>query len=214
MTPIFPQSRFQQDTICLWHSPNPFSQAHPLDPAKRKTPLVRRLRRHRRICGAAQGAGHDSRMRSSRSSPNPGLRGRGGAGFSARAEMVVHPQGKEGPALPGRQRRRIRARHLQGSLSDRLRSAFSCWKASPSPPWPRKCDVAYIFIRGEYHRQAKVLERAIKEAYDHGIFGQQGILGSEYKLECYRPSRRRGVHLRRRNRPAGSAGRQARLAAQ
>ena len=46
-------------------------------------------------------------------------------------------------------------------------------------------DVAYIFIRGEYHRQAKVLEQAIKEAYDKGIFGQQGMFGTGYKLECY-----------------------------
>ncbi|MFI5378956.1 MAG: NADH-quinone oxidoreductase subunit F, partial [Tepidisphaerales bacterium] len=48
-----------------------------------------------------------------------------------------------------------------------------------------QCDVAYIFIRGEYHRQAKVLERAIAEAYQHGIFGQQGMLGGNAKLECY-----------------------------
>jgi NADH-quinone oxidoreductase subunit F len=48
-----------------------------------------------------------------------------------------------------------------------------------------QCDVSYIFIRGEYHRQTKVLEHAIKEAYDHGVFGQGGIFGSKYKLECY-----------------------------
>ena len=34
-----------------------------------------------------------------------GLRGRGGAGFCGRAEMVLHPQGKEGAALSGGQRR-------------------------------------------------------------------------------------------------------------
>ena len=42
-----------------------------------------------------------------------------------------------------------------------------------------------MFIRGEYHRQAIVLERAIKEAYEHGVFGPGGIYGSKYKLECY-----------------------------
>jgi NADH-quinone oxidoreductase subunit F len=46
-------------------------------------------------------------------------------------------------------------------------------------------DVAYVFIRGEYHRQAKALEFALKEAYDHGVFGKNGIFGSKYKLECY-----------------------------
>ena len=44
-------------------------------------------------------------------------------------------------------------------------------------------DIAYVFIRGEYHRQAKVLERAIKEAYEHGVFGGNGIFGSGKKLE-------------------------------
>src|SRR5207253_2966895 len=48
-----------------------------------------------------------------------------------------------------------------------------------------QCDVAYIFIRGEYHREAKVLERAIREAYDQKIFGQQGVFGSGAKVECY-----------------------------
>ena len=46
-------------------------------------------------------------------------------------------------------------------------------------------DVAYIFIRGEFHRQIKVVEQAIKEAYAHGVFGSNGIFGSKYKLECY-----------------------------
>ena len=33
-----------------------------------------------------------------------GLRGRGGAGFSAGQKMVVYPEGEEGPALPRGQR--------------------------------------------------------------------------------------------------------------
>src|SRR5437016_3868460 len=48
-----------------------------------------------------------------------------------------------------------------------------------------RCDIAYIYIRGEFHHEAKVLERAVREAYDNKIFGQQGILGSATKLECY-----------------------------
>src|SRR5690606_39851394 len=35
------------------------------------------------------------------------------------------------------------------------------------------------------HGQAEVLERALREAYAHGIFGPQGIFGSNHKLECY-----------------------------
>ena len=76
-------------------------------------------------------------------------------------------------------------------------------------------DTAYFFIRGEYHHQAKVMQRAIEEAYAHGIFGKQGLLKgkSDFKVECSSAPRRRRVHLRRRDRPAGGRRRQARLAA-
>jgi NADH-quinone oxidoreductase subunit F len=36
--------------------------------------------------------------------------------------------------------------------------------------------VAYFFIRGEYHHQAKVFQKAIDEAYANGVFGKQGLL--------------------------------------
>ena len=51
---------------------------------------------------------------------------------------------------------------------------------------------AYIFIRGEYHHQAKVLENALKEAYEHGIFGDKGLInsgentgGEKFRVDCY-----------------------------
>jgi len=51
---------------------------------------------------------------------------------------------------------------------------------------------AYIFIRGEYHHQAHVLEAAIKEAYANGVFGTQGMLsgmntgrGGSFAVDCY-----------------------------
>src|SRR5258705_7122383 len=48
-----------------------------------------------------------------------------------------------------------------------------------------QCDVAYVFIRGEFHREAKVLQRAIEEAYAKKVFGKQGIFGSNIRVECY-----------------------------
>src|SRR5438045_1998469 len=48
-----------------------------------------------------------------------------------------------------------------------------------------QCDVAYVFIRGEFHREAKVLQRAIEEAYAKKVFGKQGIFGSNIKVECH-----------------------------
>ena len=53
-----------------------------------------------------------------------GLRGRGGAGFPDRAQMVVHAQAVGRPAaLSRRQCRRVRARHLQGPRDHAARSA-------------------------------------------------------------------------------------------
>ncbi|MCL4209185.1 MAG: SLBB domain-containing protein, partial [Phycisphaerales bacterium] len=50
-----------------------------------------------------------------------------------------------------------------------------------------RLDTAYFFIRGEYHHQAKVVENAIREAYDKGIFGKKGLMNgkSDFAVECY-----------------------------
>ena len=40
-----------------------------------------------------------------------------------------------------------------------------------------RLDTAYIYIRGEYHAQAKTLQHAIDEAYARGIFGPGSKLG-------------------------------------
>ena len=113
-----------------------------------------------------------------------GLRGRGGAGFSAGQKWSFIPREKKGPhylavnfdeSEPGTFKDRYLADYDPHQLLEGIAIASLA----------TQCDVAYIFIRGEYHRQAKVLERAIAEAYQHGIFGQQGMLGGNAKLECY-----------------------------
>jgi NADH-quinone oxidoreductase subunit F len=114
-----------------------------------------------------------------------GLRGRGGAGFSAGQKWSFIPKEKKGPhylavnfdeSEPGTFKDRYLADYDPHILLEGIAIASIA----------TQCDVAYIFIRGEYHRQAKVLERAIKEAYEQKIFGQQGIRGNDkYKLECY-----------------------------
>jgi len=113
-----------------------------------------------------------------------GLRGRGGAGFGAGAKWSFIPKEKKGPhyltvnadeSEPGTFKDRYLMNHDPHQL---LEGIAICAIAT-------QCDIAYIFIRGEYHRPAKVMERAIQEAYDKGIFGQQGIYGSNIKVECY-----------------------------
>ncbi|MBI2605615.1 MAG: NADH-quinone oxidoreductase subunit NuoF [Deltaproteobacteria bacterium] len=44
--------------------------------------------------------------------------------------------------------------------------------------------VAYIYIRGEYVREAGILEKAIEEAYKAGILGEK-VMGSDFKLDLY-----------------------------
>jgi len=113
-----------------------------------------------------------------------GLRGRGGAGFGAGAKWSFIPKEKKGPHYLA-----VNADESEpGTFKDRYLMDFdphSLLEGIAIASLATQCDVAYIFIRGEYHRQANVMERAIKEAYEHGIFGKQGVLGSGQKVECY-----------------------------
>src|SRR6195952_583856 len=114
-----------------------------------------------------------------------GLRGRGGAGFSAGQKWSFIPKDKKhthylavnfDESEPGTFKDRYLADYDPHQLLEGIAIAAMA----------TQCDIAYIFIRGEYHRQTKILERAIKEAYDNKVFGHQGIMGNEkYKLECY-----------------------------
>src|SRR3982750_1837831 len=113
-----------------------------------------------------------------------GLRGRGGAGFSAGQKWSFIPKEKKGmhymavnfdESEPGT----FKDRYLSDYAPHQILEGIAIASIAT------QCDVAYIFIRGEYHKQAKILERALKEAYHHGVFGQGGIFGSANKLECY-----------------------------
>ncbi len=44
--------------------------------------------------------------------------------------------------------------------------------------------VAYIYLRGEFHEQFHVMQKAVDEAYGAGYLGK-GIFGSDYSLEVY-----------------------------
>src|SRR6266550_4212779 len=113
-----------------------------------------------------------------------GLRGRGGAGFSAGQKWAFIPKEKKGPhymavnfdeSEPGT----FKDRNLCDYDPHQMLEGIAIASIAT------RCDVAYVFIRGEFHYEAKILERAIREAYDNKVFGPQGIFGSQYKLECY-----------------------------
>src|ERR1041384_4514776 len=113
-----------------------------------------------------------------------GLGGRGGAGFSAGQKWSFIPKEKKGPHYLA-----VNADESEpGTFKDRYLIDYDphqLLEGIAIAAIATQCDVAYIYIRGEYLRQAKVLEKAIKEAYDKQIFGQAGIFGSQYKVECY-----------------------------
>ncbi len=114
------------------------------------------------------------------------LRGRGGAGF---------PAGMKWGFLPpedGKQRfLTVNADESEpGTFKDRLLLDFDphlllegiaiCMHAC-------RLDTAYIYIRGEYHAQAKTLQKAVDESYKHNVFGENSKLGriNDRAPQCY-----------------------------
>jgi NADH-quinone oxidoreductase subunit F len=127
------------------------------------------------------------------------LRGRGGAGFPCGLKWTFLPPVPEGkaPGEPGAERYlAVNADESEpGTFKDRLLMdydphmllegiAICCYACRLSR--------AYIFIRGEYHHQAGVLEEAIREAYANGIFGEKGLINSgantggvRFRVDCH-----------------------------
>ncbi len=128
------------------------------------------------------------------------LRGRGGAGFPTGLKwtflpkLKVNEQGQEED--PGPRYLAINADESEpGTFKDRLLMDFDphlMLEGIAICAYACRISKAYIFIRGEYHHQAKVLEQAIKEAYANGIFGSKGLMngagtgrGGSWAVECY-----------------------------
>lgn len=114
------------------------------------------------------------------------LRGRGGAGFSAGLKWTFLPP------LDGEPRYlAVNADESEpGTFKDRMLMGFDphmMLEGIAICCYATQCDTAYIYIRGEYHHEAKVIEQAIAEAYIHGIFGDKSLLGdvNGRKLNCY-----------------------------
>jgi NADH-quinone oxidoreductase subunit F len=114
------------------------------------------------------------------------LRGRGGAGFPAGLKwtFLPPPDGKIrylcincDEAEPGTFKDRLLVDFDPHQILEGI--AIACYAC--------QLDTAFFFIRGEYHHQAKVMQRAIDEAYAKGVFGSKGLLNgaSPFKVECY-----------------------------
>jgi NADH-quinone oxidoreductase subunit F len=114
------------------------------------------------------------------------LRGRGGAGFPCGLKWSFLPPPDGGPrylavncdeAEPGTFKDRLLIDYDPHLVLEGI--AIACWAC--------RLDTAYFFIRGEYRRQVQVVEKAIREAYEHGIFGAplEGAGGEAFTINCY-----------------------------
>ncbi|MBD2841699.1 NADH-quinone oxidoreductase subunit NuoF [Erythrobacter rubeus] len=114
-----------------------------------------------------------------------GLRGRGGAGFPTGLKWSFMPkESKDGrPSFlvinadesePGSCKDREIIRHDPHKLIEGALVAGFAMRAR----------AAYIYIRGEYIREAETLQKAIDEAYDAGLIGKDAS-GSGYDFDVF-----------------------------
>ena len=123
------------------------------------------------------------------------LRGRGGAGFPCGLKWSFLPKVEEGKEDEPRYLAINADESEPGTFKDRLIMDFDphlMLEGIAIACYACHLQKAYIYIRGEYHHQAMVLEAAIKEAYEAGVFGSQGLLngtatatGKPFAVECY-----------------------------
>ena len=114
------------------------------------------------------------------------LRGRGGAGFSAGLKWSFLPAPDGGPRYlavnadesePGTFKDRYLIDYDPHQMLEGI--AIACYAT--------QSDTAYVYIRGEYHKQAKALQKAIEEAWANNIFGEKSIVGqvNGRPLRCF-----------------------------
>ena len=110
-----------------------------------------------------------------------GLRGRGGAGFPTGMKWSFVPQDTGKPTYvvvnfdesePGTCNNRELVEREPHAL---IEGAAIAARAI-------ECHTAFIYIRGEYLWQARILQRALDEAYTAGLLGAD-VMGSGYALE-------------------------------
>ncbi len=111
-----------------------------------------------------------------------GLRGRGGAGFPCGVKWTFLPKD-------------LHPRYLAVNFDESEPATFKDRYLSDWDPhlmfegiaiaaYANSIATSYVFIRGEYHRQAEICEEAIKEAYANGIFGVKHP-GTDIVHHCY-----------------------------
>ncbi len=114
-----------------------------------------------------------------------GLRGRGGAGFSAGMKWSFMPKNPT-PERPSYLV--VNADESEpGTCKDRDILRFEPHKLIEGcliAGFAMRAKAAYIYIRGEYCNEAIAVQKAIDEAYDAGLIGKNAC-GSKYDFDVY-----------------------------
>ena len=136
-----------------------------------------------------------------------GLRGRGGAGFAMGKKVSFLPKGAMDKYLV------CNADESEpGTFKDRelmQKSPHMLIEGIVIASYAAGANRSFIYIRGEYVLQADILDAALAEARD-GRLHRRGHPRLRALALAGRAPRRRRLHLRRGDRPARLAGRQAR----
>ncbi len=142
------------------------------------------------VDGYRKGGGYEGLAKALRMEPaavvdevkRSGLRGRGGAGFSAGMKWSFIPESDKPKYLvcnadesePGTFKDRLLMETDPHQLIEGC--AICCWAVG--------ANTCYIYIRGEYTHANAVMEQAIRDAYGAGILGGS-VLGSGFQLDVH-----------------------------
>ena len=111
-----------------------------------------------------------------------GLRGRGGAGFPTGVKWGFLPKDTKGKPIY----LLCNADESEpGTFKDRLlmeEDPHQVIEGVALSAYAIKCQTAYIYIRGEFYDGARILDRALAEAYARGFLGRN-IMGSNVTLD-------------------------------
>jgi NADH-quinone oxidoreductase subunit F len=148
-------------------------------------------REARTVRGYRESGGYEALARALKMQPEEvteevkksGLRGRGGAGFPCGLKWTFVPRSSDKPKYivcnadesePGTFKDRLLMEHDPHQLIE------GCVIAG----WAVGANTTYIYIRGEYTAAARILEDAIRDAYDSGVLGSS-VLGSGFRHDVH-----------------------------
>jgi len=108
-----------------------------------------------------------------------GLQGRGGAGFSTGLKWSFMPVKSEGPKYLV-----CNADESEpGSFKDRIlleRGPHQMLEGILIAAWATGAEKTFVYVRGEYAEPARILQRAIDEAYAKGYLGEK-VMGTRFR---------------------------------